>query len=106
MIARVKGVLENYKFWMLLIAGVGISVDNFFFEFTSDFVILFLTGLWVLSLWLYEYEGRVSIGMGLGFLILCPFLLILEEGAVAEKAAIWAYILLVVGAVQQLVDLR
>ncbi len=106
MLARVKGVLENYKVWLLLLAGVGISVDTFFFEFTSGFVILFLAGLWILSLWLYEYEGRVSIGMGLGFLVLCPFLLIFKAEAVAEKAALWAYMFLAVGAVRQLIDLR
>lgn len=106
MVARIKEVLEKYKFRMLLTAGVGISVDTLFFEFNSDLVILFLTGLWILSLWLYEYEGRISIGMGLGFLILCPFLLIFKAEAVAEKAAIWAYVFLVVGVIQQIVEYR
>lgn len=106
MIARVKGVLEKYKFWMLLLAGVGISVEVFFFESASDLIILLLTGLWVLSVWLYEYDGRVSVGMGLGFLILCPFLLVFKAEAVAEKAAIWTYVFLVAGVIQQLIDPR
>ena len=104
MIARVKEVLENYKFFVLVIAVVGIFVDTFFLDFSSDLIILVLIFLWVLVVWLYGYEGRVSVGMGLGFLILCPLLLIFDVDAIAEKTAIWAYMFLVVGVIQQIIE--
>lgn len=106
MIARIKEVLEKYKFWVLVIAGVGVFVDTFFFDFSLDLIILALILLWVLSVWLYKFEGRVSIAVALVFLALCPFLLILNKEAVAEKSAIWAYVFLVVGVAQEVVEYR
>ncbi len=105
-ISNIQYLVSNLRFAFLFLAILGISVDIFIFDSTSDLVILFLTGLWVLSVWLYEYEGRISIGMGLGFLILCPLLLIFNVDAVAEKVAIWAYIFLVVGVGQQIIEYR
>lgn len=49
-------------------------------------------------------KGQVLVGMGLVFLTLCPFLLILKEEATAEKAAIWAYMFLVVGIGQEFIE--
>ena len=87
-------VLEKYKFWILLFAGLAVFVDIFLLESTLDLVILFVTGLWVFSIRLCKFEGRVSIAAALGFLAFCPFLLIFGKETVAEKAAIWAYIFL------------
>ncbi len=83
---------------------LGILIDIFVFKFTSDFIILFLTGLWVLSIYRFKFEGRVSIGFALFFLILCPFLLILGKEPIAEKVAIWAYMFLVVGVIQMFIE--
>jgi len=105
-ISNIQYLVSNLRFIILFLTFLGLFLDIFIFEFTSDLVMLFLTGLWVLSIWLYEYEGRVSIGMGLGFLILCPLLLIFDADAIAEKVAIWAYMFLVVGVIQQIVEYR
>jgi len=109
---RLKKFLEKYKqslllrnkFWILLLTGVGIFIDIFIFDPTWDLVILFLTGLWILVIWLYKFEGKVSLAGGLVFLSLCPFLLIFKKEAIAEKAAIWAYMFLVVGVVQEFIE--
>ena len=98
-----KFILGNYFFW-LSVTAFGIFLDIFVFKFTSDFIILFFTGLWILVVRHYKFEGRVSIGLALGFLILCPFLLILKQETVAEKAAIWTYMFLVVGVVQMIIE--
>ena len=103
---RLRSVLSAYKHLVLLISVIGILIDIFVFDFTSDLIILFLTGLWVLVVWLYKFEGRVSIGIALGFLVLCPFLLIFNKEPIAEKAAIWAYMFLVVGVIQQIIEYR
>ena len=100
-----KFILGNYFFW-LSVTALGIFLDIFVFKFTSDFIILFFTGLWILVVRHYKFEGRVSIGLALGFLILCPFLLILKQETVAEKASIWTYMFLVVGVVQEIWSLR
>jgi len=67
-------------------------------------VILFLTGLWILTVWLNHFEGRISIAGGLIFLAMCPFLLIFGKEAIAEKSAIWAYMFLAVGVGQMIVE--
>lgn len=94
---RIKIFLEKYKFWILIFAGGGILFDIFIFNPTWDLVILWQTSLWVLTIWLYKLEGRVSIAGALIFLAVCPFLLILNKESIAEKLAIWAYVFLAVG---------
>jgi len=98
-----KIILTNYLFWLIL-AIFGIFLDIFVFKFTSDLLILILAGLWVLSVYHYKFEGKASVGLALGFLILCPLLLIFKKESIAEKVAIWAYMFLVVGVVQLFVE--
>lgn len=100
---KVKIFLNKYKF--LIPAGMWLAVllDIFIFNPISEVRILFLTGLWVLTIWLYGFEGRASIGGGLVFLIFCPFLLIFGKEQMAEKSAIWAYVFLVVGVIQSFI---
>ena len=98
-----KFILTNYFFWLGLCI-LGILIDIFVFKFTSDLLILFLTGLWILIIRHYKFEGRVSIAIALFFLTLCPFLLIFKKEPIAEKAAIWAYMFLVVGVIQLFIN--
>jgi len=103
---RISKFLGKNKFLILIFCGVGILFDIFFLKLTSDFLIFFLTGLWILAVKFYKFKGRVSVGVALGFLVLCPFLLILKKEAIAEKAAIWVYMFLVVGVIQEIWLLR
>ena len=102
-----KKIFKEYVFnqiTLIILVILGILIDIFVFKFTSDFIILFLTGLWVLSIYRFKFEGRVSIGFALFFLILCPFLLIFKKELIAEKSAIWAYMFLVVGVIQMFIE--
>ncbi len=101
---KIKEFLQKFKFWILIGTGAGILFDIFIFNPTFDLVIFLLTGLWVLSVWLYKFKGRISVTGALGFLITCPILLILKKDLIAEKAAIWAYMFLVVGIVQMVIE--
>jgi len=103
---RISKFLSKNKFLILIFCGFGILLDIFFLKLTSDFLIFFLTGLWILVVRLYKFEGRVSVAVALGFLILCPFLLIFKKEAIAEKAAIWVYMFLVVGVIQMFIEVK
>ena len=103
---RISKFLNRNKFFILGVTTLGILFDIFFMRFTSDFLIFFLTGLWVLAVTLYKFEGRVSVTVALGFLILCPFLLIFKKESIAEKAAIWTFMFLLVGVVQMFIEDR
>lgn len=103
----IKKIFKEYVFnqiTLFVLVILWILLDIFVFKFTSDLLILFLTGLWILSVYRYKFEGRVSIAGGLIFLTMCPFLLIFKKDLVAEKAAVWAYMFLVVGVVQLFVE--
>jgi len=103
----IKKIFKEYVFnqiTLFVLAILGILLDIFVFKFTSDLLILFLTGLWILSIYHYKFEGRVSIGGALLFLTMCPFLLIFKKNLIAEKAAVWAYMFLVVGVIQMMIE--
>lgn len=94
-----KYIFANYFFWPILLV-LGVLLDIFVLKFTSDLLILILTGLWILSVYRFKFKGQVSISLTLGFLSLCPFLLILKKELMAEKAALWAFVFLIVGLIQ------
>jgi len=98
-----KYLFTNYYSWSV-VTTLGILLDIFIFKFTSDLVILFLIGLWVILVRHYKFEGRISVGIALGFLILCPFLFLFKKELIAEKAAVWTYLFLVVGVGQMFVE--
>jgi len=103
----IKKIFKEYVFnqiTLFVLVIFGILLDIFIIKFTSDLLILILTGLWILSVYHFKFKGKVSISLALGFLILCPFLLIFKKELIAEKAAIWAYMFLVVGVVQLFVE--
>jgi len=103
---RFLSALSAKKRWWLFVSVIGILVDIFFLPFTSDLVILVFTLFWIGAVVGWKLEGRFSIFAALIFLILCPFLLIFKKDPLAEKAAIWAYMFLVVGVIQQLIELK
>jgi len=98
-----KLILTNYFFWLML-SILGVLLDTFVLKSTFDLLILFLAGLWILSAYHFKFKARNSISLALFFLILCPFLLISKKELIVEKAAIWAYIFLVVGVAQIIID--
>ena len=103
----IKKIFKEYVFnqiTLFVLVIFGILLNIFVFKFTSDLLILVLTGLWILSVYHYKFEGRVSIAGGLIFLIMCPFLLIFGKEAIAEKSAVWAYMFLLVGVIQMIIE--
>jgi len=103
----IKKIFKEYVFnqiTLFVLVILGILLDIFVFKFTSDLLILFLTGLWILSICHFKFKSETSISLALGFLILCPFLLIFNKEAIAEKAAVWAYMFLLVGVIQMIIE--
>jgi hypothetical protein len=103
---QISQFLRKKKYLFLATSVIGIIVDIFLFKFTSNLVVLFLTFLWVGAVLGWRLEGRFSILGALIFLIMCPILLVLKKDPVAEKAAVWVYMFLAVGVVQQIIELK
>jgi len=58
----IKKIFKEYVFnqiTLFVLVILGILLDIFVFKFTSDLLILFLTGLWILSIYHYKFKGRV-----------------------------------------------
>ena len=103
---KALSALSAKKHWWLFVSVIGVLADIFFLPFTSDLVILVFTIFWIGAVVGWKLEGRFSIFAALIFLTLCPFLLIFKKDPIAEKAAIWAYMFLIVGVIQQLIELK
>jgi len=101
---RIRNFLNKYKHWIFLLTGVGIFINIFLFLPIWDLLILLLIGLWAIDIWLYKFEGKVSVFGGIIFLSLCPFLLLFGKEPIAEKSAVWFFMFLLVGVIQMIFE--
>lgn len=98
--------LKQSRYFLFLVFSIGFLVDIFVFKTISDLFILFLIILWTGTVIGFRLESRFSILTGIIFLITsCLFLLVKAE-TIAQKLAIWAYMFLVFGIIQQLVEYK
>ena len=89
--------------WLFLFI-LGAFFNIFVFNFTSNLTILFLIGLWIISISNFRLERKVSIRLALGLLILSSFLLISGRALISEKTATWVYIFITIGVIQSLIE--
>lgn len=89
----------------ILIILIAMMIDIFIIRKYSDNIILLLTSFWIIAVITYRLEARISFGLALTFLLFCPLLLIVPMDWIAEKSAIWAYMMLVVGTFQSLFEI-
>jgi hypothetical protein len=101
---KIKYFFKKYRYWLILLALSSILTEILFLKLSSNLVILFLSFYWILVAKFNKLKGKRSIEIALGLLILCPCFLILKKDAFAEKAAIWFYVFLVIGAVQMVIE--
>jgi len=104
----VRAVKEKLSFILkpsILFIFLCIGIDIFVTRQSSDGVISILTALWLIGAVAYKLEARYSFGVALVFLTFCPFLLTANMDWVAEKSAIWAYMMLVSGTIQSIFEI-
>lgn len=94
----------KHKFWLLLAVGFGILLHIFVFQSFSSLIAIALVVLWILSIWLYKFKGRVSVTVALSFLILCSLLLMFGLEEITEKVATWAFTFLWLGVGQMFIE--
>jgi len=97
---------KKTKIIFLLILAPSILFDIFMLPQVYDTITLWFTIFWIVVVVGYRLEGRFSYAVALSFLIICPVSLISKNEFIAEKAAIWTYMFLVVGTVQSLIELK
>jgi hypothetical protein len=100
MITVIEGDLKKnfLAVWSVILLIFLMLGDIFFIKDSNDFIFILLTVLWF---WLNRYfklEIKVSLAVGLFFLALCPFFM-LFSGVLAERAGIWAFLLILAATV-------
>lgn len=94
------------RFLFLTLFITGLLVDIFIFSSTNDLIFLLLTGFWVAFVIGSRLENRFSIALALVFLMISVHFLVLRVYWAAERTANWAYMFLVVGVIQQLIEFK
>jgi hypothetical protein len=69
---------------------------------SSDLLLLMLSGLWIFNVRFYEYRSNISFCLSVIMLLLYPVVYWFGEELIAEKIAIWGYLLLIMATIQLL----
>lgn len=99
-------ISQFFRFPILIISLVLIFIDIFFIPKSSDVFILLAMFFWTLFIIGFRVEARISFLFALVYLLVCPVFLLLQKEAIAEKSAIWAYMMLVAGTFQSIIEIR
>jgi len=98
---------RGISFQFLTVLTIGLTLcDIFYLQGNYDFYLLTIIFLWGLTCRRFSFESRISAVFAIGYLCLTPLLLIFNQDALAEKAAVWAYLFLCVTVIQQIYELR
>lgn len=94
------------KYYLVLVIPIALFVESFFLRNTYDIGVLIITVFTLFIFLAYKLSSRVAFLFALIFLILTPIFLEFGNELVAENFAMWAYLLLVIGTVQALIELK
>lgn len=83
-----------------------IIIDIFIIRIIDNYLFLIIMTLWIISLLIYNLYTLSSYLISIFFLIVTFLLILVSFENIAEKAAIWAYIFLVISVVHQIFYLR
>lgn len=102
---RFKKIFKNFAKPTIITILIVIAIDIFVIRKYTDSTTSWLTLFWIFGVIGYRLEARYSFGFALIFLTFCPFLLVVPMDWIAEKSAVWTYIMLVVGTFQSIFDI-
>ncbi|MCL4374584.1 hypothetical protein M1523_01845 [Patescibacteria group bacterium] len=102
----IKFTSKKQRFLWLTIAVSGIVFDIFLFRSRSNWLLNVVFLSWILTVIGYQFEARLSFITALFYLSLCLLLLLLKADFMAEKAAVWGYLMLVAAVIQTLIALK
>lgn len=89
-----------------LVLLIYIGYDILFVSNSNDYVVTIGCILWILLTITYRFSSQKSLFGALFFISLCPLLLISDMQFVAEKAAIWAYLYIIMGTIHMLIEIK
>lgn len=99
-------ICRFFRYPAFIISLTLIFIDIFFIPKSNDIFILFVLFFWTVFIIGFHAEARISFLFALVYLVICPVFILLQKEAVAEKSAIWAYMMLVAGTVQSIIEIK
>jgi len=81
-----------------------VFVDILAIQLNNDVKYLVITALWIATLRVYKKESKKSFIVGLALIALCPLFLTFKSEPTAEQAGAWAFMFLVAGTIQILIE--
>jgi hypothetical protein len=92
-------------FFDTILLGVAL-IDGVYLQLGNDFVYLFVPVLWIAVQKHFRFSGRKTFIVGIIILLFQPFLLLFNLGQIAVNLAVWAYLFLVAGTIQAIIEIR
>lgn len=94
------------KYLIFAICFFGVIFEIFVITSTAEWLVYFFTIIWILDIYLFKFSYKISAIAALIFLGLTPILLTNQKDFLAEKAANWGYMFLLVGVIQLAIENR
>jgi len=83
-----------------------VLVDALIVQLNNDLVYIVVVVLWIATLRVYKEDSKKTFIVGLVLIALCPLFLALKSAPTAEQFAVWAFMFLVAGTIQALLELK
>lgn len=81
-------------------------IDGFYLQLGNDFIYLLVPILWIFVQKHFGFASRKTFIVGISLLLFPPVFLQFNLGQIAENMAVWAYLFLVAGTIQALMELK
>lgn len=95
-----KIFIFNLDYFLIFIAITDVLIT----QLSNDIIYIVLLVLWIKTLFAYKKDSKQSFVVGLTLIVTCPLFLIIKLEPTAEKAAAWAFMFLVAGTIQILIE--
>ncbi|PJC54312.1 MAG: hypothetical protein CO028_03290, partial [Candidatus Levybacteria bacterium CG_4_9_14_0_2_um_filter_35_21] len=83
-----------------------VLIDGLYLRLGNDFVYLLVPILWIFVQRYFRFTSRKTFIVGISMLLFPPVFLQFNLGQIAENMAVWAYLFLVAGTIQILLELK
>ena len=99
----VKYLPQYYLNWIMILI---VLLDIFIIQLTNDVVYLVMIGLWIAILSAYKLTSKTTFLFAILLLCMPPYFLVFKDSSTAEKADVWAFMFLIAGVIQALMELK
>lgn len=94
------------KYYLSIIPLLIILLTSLFIQSQSDITLFVLLALWIFMVVQYKLEGNINFIATIVFLVATQISLLFGKTADAQNTAIWAYLFLWAGLLQQIIELK